>query len=645
MKTTPTVDHWVEGRQDLLQTNPVLWIDMVLDALCWEGAANVNRSIQFLDRLFERSDIAAARIPKWKLEAMKRSGWISKIPADTGTPDCPGVVGLVADNQSSLVVPFLFSKSKAWDVAHKLPFRAETLQDLMAMLAEHTALDHFLPERLSFKIETPLKAFMEGPSMDIAVLIATLVFSAQSECKLFSACCVTCEPNILNADAAETVRSCGFVNEKLTAFQREFQQGTLLVRKDNCLQSAAFDSMFDEVWPIKGLADLFRRLEDAGLLLSMLTKDPLDEAQLKRAISRLEQLIFWGARYRDGLELVSRLAGCEFSKSVSFETRQKVQTYKCDLERHLGDQLGAIKTAARVVNATKKLKAAASYDQSAQAAAVHAASLFDAHRYEEMSNVLQPWLHRCDQDPSSLRPLTRIMVQNTMARALIAVETAKSKLSQNSFHSKLNWRSLLENSLEIHQELCSGDCSRTENYLAFGLLRSGQLDEAAILVGEPEQWEEMHELSCWFRAFLRSELARYRSDVWQIEWMDEVLSPPSGCAHPFAFYFQSTARQAGRHASDRNSRFKIAEQLLHGDVNAARGKSVEGLMSGWVTLLAATCNGSEREIAKSIESMSEKINLCEIEILSCQNREWLDSISVDSSAEEVGEIVDAVLVL
>jgi hypothetical protein len=102
------------------------------------------------------------------------------------------------------------------------------------------------------------------------------------------------------------------------------------------------------------------------------------------------------------------------------------------------------------------------------------------------------------------------------------------------------------------------EAARTYCYLTRALARHGMLAEAEAALAEVEGLPHMPDFSGWELAFVRAEVARRRGQVWSVAVRDGVTGGP----YNRAFYFQATARQAGRSAEDRRERYRRAEAFL-----------------------------------------------------------------------------------
>ena len=122
----------------------------------------------------------------------------------------------------------------------------------------------------------------------------------------------------------------------------------------------------------------------------------------------------------------------------------------------------------------------------------------------------------------------------------------------------------------------------------------------------------------------------------------ESIEPPSGCAHPFAYYFQATARQ-NRESQDQQSRFQKASQLLEADVTAAGGISIQSLMQGWLALLAEVIRNGECE--NQVTDLERRLNECEVESLATKFREKLDLFKPTRSLTDTEVAVDDIFLL
>jgi hypothetical protein len=181
--------------------------------------------------------------------------------------------------------------------------------------------------------------------------------------------------------------------------------------------------------------------------------------------------------------------------------------------------------------------------------------LYDPHLFDEMAAILEPWLRLLTEDELIVGPETRVMVFNTLARALVILGRGE-------------WIELFRKSEIILHEYEPTDLPRTWNFLAHGLIRSGQLDKANSVLVQAENWPGISELSRWFCCFLRAEYSR---SCGQQSFSDEMEAAPNEkkrAGHPFGFYFRATARQPDRTKLDAVNRFRRARDFFLQDAGS-----------------------------------------------------------------------------
>src|SRR5262249_48461162 len=146
-------------------------------------------------------------------------------------------------------------------------------------------------------------------------------------------------------------------------------------------------------------------------------------------------------------------------------------------------------------------------------------------------------------------------VFNTLARAWLIM-------------GRRGWGDLFRRSEEILRERDPTDLPRTWNYLAHGLLREGQLDDADSLLVRIESHPTLTGFSRLNCRFLQAEYHPSRGQLWHNEEMEAAPGVKKRAGHPFAFYFQATARQSGCSVVDAVKRFRLAQELFLQDAGS-----------------------------------------------------------------------------
>ena len=480
----------------------------------------------------------------------------------------PRIVGLLFDatRRCGLVAPLIVELSAQWRVAPNLPFTAETLRILLQRVLESVEVDlgQLQPELFCFRLEDVLGRNAWGSSMTLAGLLAVLDAASGRNHVLLQAACVVVEPD------GESLRPVEHVRDKLQAFHRECHRGTLLICHQDCHESTAFRSCFDEVWHVKSLGDLAESLERVRLLEPFRQRAPLDTHKLEIALERIRYLGDHQSRYGEALMLGERLRRHKLAADVSLHLKREMQYRINGLYRHLGSYEQAIRGARAVMTRELRASVDSSYDSQARSVAEYAAALFDPHRFEEMLQVLEPWFRMAVKDPLRISPGTRVAVFNTLGRAQVALR-------------RDGWQANFKRSLAVLDAVNPHDRARTLNYQIHGLLRTGSLQRAATWIDRALQGP-MSDASRRHLAFARAELARRRGKTWQDRDMDQQLLADGTAGHPFGFYFQATARQRGRNIEDAVHRFRCAEQFFQHDVGSGDPGNIQIFLAACMRL-------------------------------------------------------------
>lgn len=461
-----------------------------------------------------------------------------------------GVVGLLADMNcdKGLVTPLVAEVAHDWLVAPNLPFTATELQRALQMILSSGPLPTMQPDFFGFRVADRLGQKSYGSSMTVAGLLAVIDADNNSSCQLLDTAVAVVE----SADK-DKLRPVKYITQKLRAFERELGYGTLFVRAKQCPEAEVFDHLFQTVWRVDSWAELAQLLEAHGLLAVFKQGSPLDRHKLRKAIERLSVLCAKQSHYRQALELAKELASHPVGPDVTPADLHEVQQWTIDLYRHLGRYRDACQNAMTEHRRLRSESIDTSYDQQARATAVYAASLYDLHCFDDICHVLTPWCRRLTKHPLIVAPLTRVMVYNTLARAMVVTRST-------------GWESHYYCSLKILSEIDPFDRGRTYNYLLHGLLREGRLDEAEQVVCTAQSLPAISEFSKWMLGFGRADLACRRSTIWSDPELDAVSESNEISGHALGFYLQATARQPGRSLGDSTQRFERARQLFLHDV-------------------------------------------------------------------------------
>jgi tetratricopeptide (TPR) repeat protein len=450
-----------------------------------------------------------------------------------------GVVGLVVDESNiGLVTQLRLSPSTSWEISVELPFRQAQIQSLLLRLVNEVGIDEGLPELLAFKISDTLCEGMHGDSMDIACILAIVDAANGSKHELLSAVAAVVLPLAgVNLKRSESVRI------KLNAFVREFGRGSLLVRMRDDTEAEKFDDYFDVVWPVSDLHDLAARLHREGLMAPLNHQVSLASAHALAISTRTQHLLSSESTLGEARDFLRRVKARVIA-NTPLQIKLEVSYSEEDLHRHCGDFDEALKARADRLELERN-PLISCYERMADSDNRHAAALYDAHRFGEAVECLEPWFGQLQADPRICFPETRAFLFNTLGRCLVVLGDPR-------------WESVLRESLRIQQTVSPEDITRTENYIIHGLLKSNRLDEAASCLDNSSDPKN------YYRVWLRAEHARRMQTVW-IGIEDEAIFEISPTFHVFGFAMQAAARQQGRDMLTRIEYLqKARECFLHG---------------------------------------------------------------------------------
>jgi hypothetical protein len=270
--------------------------------------------------------------------------------------------------------------------------------------------------------------------------------------------------------------------------------------------------------------------------------------------------------------LCSRAERCQFGPDVPFRVRREFRQSLIDLSRHLGDYQTSLDLAeeGRRLAGTAK---ASSYEDRVQADLDYAAALFAPHRFQDIHDLLDPWRVKLTADPLLVTPILRTKVFNTLGRALAAV-------------GRDGWEELFCCAAQIMEEIEPTDLPRTLIYLAQSYLRNGQLTNATAVLARIEDDPSLDETSRWFLCNVQADAARRRGEIWVDPEMEQAeVSRRVG--HPFAYYFQATARQPGRDTADSLGRFRRAREFFGQDLPGRDARNIQCFLIACIELAEA----------------------------------------------------------
>ena len=501
------------------------------------------------------------------------------------TPPRSGVVGLVVDPRTDpplgLVTRLVVEPAQDWHVDRELPFDAHRLQDVLARLLRSSGVQHAcaLPERFAFEVRCERVGEMQGPSMDVAALLAMLDgLDGHRHPILRAACSVVQEQCTDAADGA--LVAVEHADAKLEAFRREIGLGSLLV----CSADTDPDSIdpgdargFSTVWRVASWDDLARKLDDAGLLGPLLASHRLDAREHRRVVDRLRALCATEQRYREALDLAQRFEQCDVAEDVPVAQRWLALQRCSDPARLLGLAELALAGNRRLVDRIHAAGDLASYEERADADNHLASALFEAHEFEESRAMLSPWIERLDRDPGLLTSSLRARLYTVAARAA-------SVLGDD--HAA-TW---MTTAVTLQERANDPFLPRTAGHLVEVLLRLGRDEDARTALDRAFDLQRSvasnGEIGSWFLAMYRAELARRTGTQWSDSELDDPeLARDGQSAWALAGYHQAVARQVGRTDDERITRLRTASDL------AGRGAlpgSVYDLLARVLARCAAT---------------------------------------------------------
>lgn len=265
---------------------------------------------------------------------------------------------------------------------------------------------------------------------------------------------------------------------------------------------------------------------------------------------------------------------------------------RIDLYRHLGAYAKSAELAKKDRRLSRTSRAS-SYDDQARADLTYAAALYAPHQFEEIRRLLDPWREQLTADPFCMTPFTRVMVFNTLGRALVALGLA-------------GWEELFRRSEELLRELEPTDLPRTWCYLAQGYLHDGRLGEAEEVLRRIAAHPGLGDMSRWFLLFYQADLARRRGETWTDPEMERaVVSHRVG--HPFGFYLQATARQPGRDTADALARFRRAREFLAQDEPDGDGLNIQHFLSEYIQLAEAAWASDQPRWDESLTELERQL--------------------------------------
>jgi hypothetical protein len=575
------------GGEALWRTNPVLCIDRLLerwdlsDASWAVGAGRVRQLVSTLSQ-------KGIKLPPEALRRWAASGAIALPPeADVdGEHPAPRVIGLAIDGSAGRGYVFPLRPTVAkdrWRIDPDLPFTPDQVQDGLAGLLMESGIPdpRAVPERLVFGFENPTRLTARGDSMTIAAVLAVLDQMGGHASTLFRAAVA-----LVELQPGGRIGGVSDIPAKLEAAYRECGELTLVVCPPG---TDVVQSPGTVVWEVESLTDLAGRLHAASLLAPLLDSvDPLTKAERDRVLDRLRWLVGSGHRYREAADLGDRVRRCGFAEPpdpTAWVEFARLHALAC---RHHGRFVDAVSVGRDAHQRVANLGELGCDDEEADSAAEYAASLFSGHCFADVPPLLQPWAERAACEPRRFRPLTRVKVWNTLARALAILKLG-------------GWEELFGRSLALHRGLDDPEnIDRTTHYLVHARLRHGNTTGArAALADAPGLREDTGTGNPW-AAFLHANLARLENREWTDRVLDERIAAG---ARPYSawLYVEAAARQPRREREDVLRRLDQAISLLRHEAGGVQG-NVCNLFASFLELDAAARSGDSRLWANALTS-------------------------------------------
>lgn len=531
------------------------------------------------------------RVPDSYVDGCHREGYLPTDFRLDGTDTPPRVFGLAVDRTSNepFVVPLRPDSLPAgaeWDVDPTLPFDGGHLEDGLVRVARAVLPAGVIPERLAYRFRNPLGRDIGGDSMTVAAVLAVLdSLSGGTDERLRAAVSLVApEPD----GAFVGVRHAA---TKLRAAVREHGTLTLaLVPPDFEVPEGIDARCLGHIQPIGSYAELAAWLGPAVTdpLLTALSS-VLTRADVSRLRDLVRRRVDQAHLYTEAAALAGRLLAAT-TEPVSAAVWADIRAHHVAAARHGGRFTDAIRYADRIVADVTRLRdiGAASDDEVVYAMAEREAGVFDAHGFGRINDRLAPLLADV-ADPRRFRPITRVMVWNTLGRTW-------------SVLGRDGWEPLFRQSAELLGVIDPTDVPRTLCYLIRGLLRAGRTTEARAeldALGIPARPESHSQCEL---IFLRADLARRTGERWEHPALERTGPGPNLPGYVLAFYFQATARQSGRTVEETRDRLTRAIDFLDGVTRGDR-ENVCTLFADCLRVSRAACPGDAEEWRTAIAAV------------------------------------------
>ena len=588
---------------DLIRSNPVQalhdWMDCNFRT---DNAPQSRTNVAAHLNGWAHGDVS---FPEHAVKELEDSGRIVH-GAFKGRKPKPRVVGLLYDDIRHIGFVNPLTTSLCQELRHSslLPFEARDIQTLLVQLCDKAFPEsrNILPERLAFSFDGTLNHNCIGNSMHIAGLLSALDSLSDKVVSIFDRACA-----VVEMGPEGRLIPVGHVEDKLTAFLREYGRGSLLVRATECKASNSFVSDFDDVWSVESfdqLADHLIRIDEVRRPLT--DAKPVGEQHMSILLSHLRRLE--GQRCNaDTIRICERVGSCGLADEVVHYDRVRMRKYHADALRHSGRFADSLDVCVELERDLNQLpESLVSSEELLSHHIDKAAALIDSCDYRGALEELDSWLDIAQSDAQRFSAGKRVELFNTAGRCLVLLNQS-------------GWEELFAQSIDLQGYTDRGSIPRTESYLVHGLLRTNRLDVAAAYVDKHETLDNAGALFDGFTFFHRVDLDRRRGDV-----TNDVRLSSEGDGYTHAFALQAAARQDGRQQSNAIELCEIAQQTLQKEIKeaAASGKvtvdrNILNLFDGAAKLTRASFSEDENEWSAAIGQLQSHIQL-----LNTNARDW-----------------------
>ncbi len=575
----------VIGDDLLWRSNPVWCLERLLEK--WNSASQhwVNRGTNLRSALRMLSQIGVP-LPRQQIQSWVKENRLSADILEEIHPPRLGVVGLVVDKETGLswVVPLNPKRNDQWSLDPNLPFaNGSGFQALFLKFISCLNLTERagVPERYAYHFPDLLGQRASGGSMDIAGLLAILRHENPNNELLDRACCIVqCVDQKLTP-----VHS---IEQKMNAFRRELETGTLLVRTPDC--DPQYDALFGNVWVVGHLRELAQKANEASLFATLLNHSPLSRKALERVNSQIVGLYRDHHHYADALNLAERAKNAGFVLGTPQGLGNKLDQSLVMLNRHLGHYQKSVTLAEEYQQQIYQHEETC-HEERAEADIEYAASLYSQHNFQKILQLLGAWVTKFQNDKRILSAFTRVKILNTLGRTKIMLGSH-------------DWVEEFKQSEAILLQVAPSDLPRLWTYVAQGYLRFGRLDEAASVIRQIKNESELEGINQWFLAYLQADLARLKHESWIDPSLDN-RTPSEVVGHPIAFYLMATARQKGCDQVNAIQRLRKANQFLQGNPSDHNKGKIQSLFCMCNDLLIGFLANESEQITVSIRAIRD----------------------------------------